>query len=138
MIGKAVLRGATVAHSARPRVLVVEDEEQSRSALQALLEEEGYDVAVAGDGEGVVPLARDFKPDVVVLDLVLPRVDGFAVARRMKRDAATAGIPLLAVTASWLGADGARLRSVGFDAALRKPFEAVAFLDELVRLLPAA
>ena len=138
MRAKAVWAGTGGARAKRNRVLIVEDEEQSRSALQAILEEEGYEVAVAEDGEGVVPLAQQFQPDVVVLDLVLPKLDGFAVARRMKRHAETARIPLLAVTASWLGADGERLQKVGFDAALRKPVEAVAFLDELMRLLPAA
>jgi CheY-like chemotaxis protein len=74
---------------------------------------------------------------VVVMDLVLPEINGLDAATLLKADEATARIPLIAVTASWLGSDGERLRRVGFEGALRKPFPPGALVKELRRLLAA-
>ena len=118
------------------RVLLVEDDDQSRDALQLILEQEGFDVQVARDGDEGVNLASSFLPDVIILDLVLPRLNGFDAATLLKSEPTTSGIPLVAVTASWLGSEGTRLRQIGFDAALRKPFTATALIDELRKVLP--
>jgi CheY-like chemotaxis protein len=117
------------------RVLLVEDDDQSRNALQTILRDEGFDVAVASDGDEGLSLVSSFQPDVIVLDLVLPRMNGFDAASVLKSDSATATIPLLAVTASWLGSESSRLRAIGFAGALRKPFPATALIDELKKLL---
>ena len=118
------------------RVLLVEDDDQSRAALQLILEQEGYDVRVARDGGEGIDLASTFRPDVIILDLVLPGLNGFDAATLLKAEPSTSGIPLVAVTASWLGSEGGRLRQIGFDAALRKPFTATALIDELRKVLP--
>jgi CheY-like chemotaxis protein len=117
------------------RVLVVEDDEPSCHALREILEGEGFQVDTARDGAEGVRRVREFEPHVVVMDLVLPELNGFDAARVLKSDASTAEIPLFAVTASWLGSDGERLRVLGFAGALRKPFPPHALLGELRRLL---
>jgi CheY-like chemotaxis protein len=119
------------------RVLIVEDDEQISHALKALLEAEGYLVTTAADGAAGIDLARALRPDVVVMDLVLPEINGLDAATLLKADEATARIPLIAVTASWLGSDGERLRRAGFEGALRKPFPPEALAKELSRLLTA-
>lgn len=119
------------------RVLVVEDDVHSQAALRSILEEEGFVVAVSGDGREVPGLARDFSPDLIVMDLVLPGMNGIDAVAVLKRDATLSAIPVLAITASWLGSDSLRLRQAGFDGALRKPFAGPALLDAIRRLLEA-
>src|SRR5690606_31558905 len=117
------------------RVLLVEDDERSRVALRQILEQEGFVVQVASDGDEGMELVPSFRPDVIVLDLVLPGLNGFDAADLLKRDAETSAIPLVAVTASWLGSDVGRLRQIGFASALRKPFTAEALIQELRKLV---
>lgn len=122
--------------SAAPRVVLVEDDADSRQALRRLLEEAGFEVEEAGDGGEGVMLVRTLRPDVVLMDLVLPGMSGFEAANALKEDQETSRIPLVAVTASWLGAEASRLRGIGFDGALRKPFGAATLLHEIRRVLP--
>jgi CheY-like chemotaxis protein len=117
------------------RVLLVEDDEQSRSALQLILEDAGFEVRVAADGGEGITLVPAFQPDVIVLDLVLPGLNGFDAAKLLKGDSATSTIPLVAVTASWLGSESGRLRQIGFDGALRKPFTGDALVNEVRKVL---
>jgi two-component system, cell cycle response regulator DivK len=124
----------TLAPSSR-RVLLVEDDDQSRTALQMILEEEGFYVCSARDGGEGIQLVPDFRPDVIILDLALPGINGFDAAQLLKAGTETSEIPLIAVTASWLGEDGDRLRRIGFDRAFRKPFSPSALLEELRNLL---
>ncbi len=117
------------------RVLLVEDDERSRVALRQILEQEGFVVQVAADGDEGMDLVPSFRPDVIVLDLVLPGLNGFDTADLLKSDAETSEIPLVAVTASWLGSEVGRLREIGFASALRKPFSAEALIQELRKLV---
>ncbi len=117
------------------RVLLVEDDEPSRSALRIALEQAGFEVRVAADGGEGMTIVPSFQPDVIVLDLVLPILNGFDTATLLKSDSATAAIPIVAVTASWLGSEAYRLREIGFDGALRKPFTSDALVDELHKVL---
>ena len=121
----------------QPRILVVEDEAPSRLALRDILVEEGFQVDTAADGAEGIALARDLHPDLVFLDLVLPNINGFDTASILKADRSTADIPIVAVTASWLGEDGTRLLGAGFDAAIRKPFAPSDLLETLNRLIHA-
>jgi CheY-like chemotaxis protein len=118
------------------RILLVEDDDEIRCALQELLEREGFDVEVAANGRDGIHLARAILPDVIVMDLVLPEVNGLDAAVTLRSEGPTAGIPLIAVTASWLGSEVHRLQAIGFDGALRKPFSSEALLAELERHLP--
>lgn len=118
------------------RVLVVEDEPGIRSALQEYLEGAGYVVDLAQSGTEVTEILPRVRPDVVITDLVLPGMNGLEVARFVRSVPETARIPIIAVTASWLGSKPDWLMEAGFDAALRKPFHPSALLETLNRLFP--
>jgi DNA-binding response OmpR family regulator len=115
-----------------PRVLVVEDDEAIAQVLQRSLRLEGYDVKIAGDGIVALEEAHSFLPDLVILDLGLPRLDGIEVARRLR---ATDDVPILVLTAR----DAVEARVEGLDSGaddyLVKPFERQELLARLRALL---
>src|ERR1700728_3187079 len=116
-----------------PRVLVVEDDDAIAQVLQRSLRMEGYDVKVAGDGIGALDLAHAYLPDLVILDLGLPRLDGIEVARTLRE---TDDVPILVLTAR----DAVESRVGGLDSGaddyLVKPFERQELLARLRALLP--
>jgi len=122
----------TTATSRAPRVLVVEDDDDIAQALQRSLRLEGYDVRIAGDGEAALTVADSFVPDLVVLDLGLPTLDGIEVARRLR---ASDDVPILMLTAR----DALESRVEGLDSGaddyLVKPFERQELLARLRALL---
>jgi DNA-binding response OmpR family regulator len=115
-----------------PRVLVVEDDEEIALVLQRSLRMEGYDVRLAGDGEAALDEATSFVPDLVILDLGLPKLDGIEVARRLR---AADDVPILVLTAR----DALESRVEGLDSGaddyLVKPFERQELLARLRALL---
>jgi two-component system response regulator MprA len=115
-----------------PRVLVVEDDEEIAQVLQHSLRLEGYEVRVAGDGEAALDQSAAFNPDLVILDLGLPKLDGMEVARRLR---AADDVPILMLTAR----DALESRVEGLDAGaddyLVKPFERQELLARLRALL---
>src|SRR5438045_7607240 len=115
-----------------PRVLVVEDDDAIAQVLQRSLRMEGYDVKVAGDGVSALDLAHAFLPDLVILDLGLPRLDGIEVARTLRE---ADDVPILVLTAR----DAVESRVEGLDAGaddyLVKPFERQELLARLRALL---
>ena len=115
-----------------PRVLVVEDDEDIALAVQRSLRMEGYEVRLAGDGETALDTATAFMPDMVILDLGLPRLDGIEVARRLRADS---DVPILMLTAR----DALESRVEGLDSGaddyLVKPFERQELLARLRALL---
>jgi DNA-binding response OmpR family regulator len=115
-----------------PRVLVVEDDSEIADVLQRSLRLEGYDVRLAGDGRAALDEATAFLPDVVILDLGLPKIDGIEVARQLRRDDS---VPILMLTAR----DGLEARVTGLDAGaddyLVKPFERQELLARIRALL---
>ncbi|MEO6497028.1 MAG: response regulator transcription factor [Solirubrobacteraceae bacterium] len=115
-----------------PRVLVVEDDEEIAGVLQRSLRMEGYDVRISGDGETALTDARAFVPDLVILDLGLPKLDGMEVARRLRAEDDT---PILMLTAR----DDVEARVAGLDTGaddyLVKPFERQELLARLRALL---
>ncbi len=117
--------------SAALRIVVVEDEPENRELYQLLLEEEGHAVVATADGEAGVAAILAERPDVAIVDIGLPGIDGFEVARRV-RAADDAHRPLLvAVTGYGTPADRDKAIAAGFDAFLRKPFDLDAFLTLL-------
>jgi CheY-like chemotaxis protein len=122
-----------VAASSPRRVMVVEDNADGLETLMALLEMLGHEVAGAADGGQAVRLAAEFQPQVVLLDLGLPVMDGFEVARRLRQDPASRDVFIAALT-GW-GAEGDRRRTAeaGFDAHLTKPVELPALEAVLAR-----
>jgi DNA-binding response OmpR family regulator len=115
-----------------PRVLVVEDDDEIAQVLQRSLRLEGYDVRVAGDGEAALDQAAGYNPDLVILDLGLPKLDGIEVARRLR---AADDVPILMLTAR----DAIESRVEGLDSGaddyLVKPFERQELLARLRALL---
>jgi diguanylate cyclase (GGDEF)-like protein len=107
--------------AARPRLLVVDDERDARDALTEILEPE-YEVLTASDGEEAVELARSEHPDVILMDLFMPRVDGLAALERIRGDASTSDIPVIFVSGQ--GDDALKVRSLDLGAVdyLGKPF----------------
>ena len=105
-----------------PLVLVADDDEDILGLVSFRLERSGYEVAAAKDGEEALRLARKLSPALVVLDVMMPRLDGYEVTRRLREDEATRGIPVILLTALAQEADVARGFESGADDYLRKPF----------------
>ena len=106
------------------RILVVDDNVDGADSLALLLELGGHEVAAAHDGREALAVAAAFAPDVVLLDIGLPELDGYEVARRLRADPRTAGARLIALTGWGSDADKRRSRDAGFDAQLTKPVDA--------------
>lgn len=130
-------RTQTCQPAAQPLVLVVEDDDGTRAALEVLLGDGGYRVAATCLGEEAVLLAPELRPDVVLLDLVLPGRSGLDTVALLKRQDAGA-VPVIAMTGLWLGDQPGLLASAGFDGALRKPYTAAELFAELERVLAPA
>ena len=108
-----------------PYVLVVEDEDALATLLQYNLDKEGYDVAVAGDGEEALLLADERLPDLVVLDWMLPKVSGIEVCRRLRSRPETRNVPIIILTARGEETDRIRGLDTGADDYVVKPFSMI-------------
>lgn len=104
------------------RILIVEDQEDNRSILRDLLSAAGYELIEATNGAEGVEIARRERPDLILMDIQLPVVDGYEAARRIKADAELKAIPIIAVTSYALSGDEAKARSAGCDGYVTKPF----------------
>ncbi len=118
-----------VPHGAR--VVIVEDNADTRELLCELLSDEGYECRSVGSGKAALDLIREFEPHVALLDVGLPEMDGFELARRLRATRETADMNLVAITGYGRASDRAASREAGFDAHLVKPVQP----DELVRML---
>jgi CheY-like chemotaxis protein len=105
------------------RALVVDDSAPVRDLIVVNLELEGFDVRAAADGEDGLSLAAAWHPDVITLDVVMPRLGGFETLERLRADPATAEIPVVIVTGRAQAADRERGHALGADDYLSKPFE---------------
>src|SRR6266540_6048455 len=106
-----------------PKILLVEDNEMNRDMLSRRLIRSGYEVALAVDGEQGVALAGSSPPDLVLMDMSLPVLDGWEAARRLKADPATRGIPIIALTAHAMAGDREKALEAGCDEYETKPFD---------------
>jgi CheY-like chemotaxis protein len=128
----------TAAGAATRTILVVDDDERIRGMLRALLERGSHRVLEAADGEAALGLIAQAAPDLILLDVHMPRLDGLAVCRRVKSDAATWSVPVVMVTAAVQEEDRRRCMNAGADGYLTKPFRPLALLDLLDEHLGAA
>jgi CheY-like chemotaxis protein len=117
-----------------PRVLVVDDSVPIRELIAVNLRLEGYDVRAAGDGEEALEVIAGWRPDVLTLDVMMPRLGGFETVERLRRDPVTADIPVVIVTGRAQGADRARGEALGVQAYLSKPFEPAELVAVVGRL----
>ncbi|WP_296000955.1 response regulator [Rugamonas sp.] len=120
------------------RILIVEDNQASMELLVYLLGAYGHQPLQAHDGEQGVALALRELPDLIICDLQLPKLDGYGVVQRLKGEAATRAIPILAASAQAVNDGGAALRAAGFDGSLAKSFDPLEMLPALDAFLPAA
>jgi two-component system, cell cycle response regulator DivK len=104
------------------RVLVVEDTEDNRQIIRDLLTSAGYEMIEATNGEQGVAMAAEHRPDLILMDIQLPVLDGYEATRRIKADPALRHIPVIAVTSYALSGDEERTREAGCDAYVAKPF----------------
>jgi len=109
-------------------VLVVEDNELNLKLLKDLLEYQGYTVITTRLGEPALGLARQYKLDLILMDIQLPDISGMEATQRLKSDEQTRTIPIIAVTAFAMSGDEARILASGCDAYLSKPFNVAEFL----------
>ncbi len=117
------------------KILVVDDETDLVEMLSVRLEANDYQVLKAFDGEDGLNKARENKPDLIVLDLMLPKIDGYKVCRMLKFDEKYKHIPIIMFTARAQEADMELGKEVGADAYIIKPFEADTFLAKISELL---
>lgn len=118
-----------------PKVLLVEDNEMNRDMLSRRLERKGYDVVMAFDGEAGVRLAGECNPDIILMDMSLPIIDGWEATRRVKADPATQKIPVIALTAHAMSGDREKALEAGCDDYDTKPIELPRLLGKMEELL---
>lgn len=119
-----------------PRLLLVEDNEMNRDMLSRRLARKGYTVSIAVDGGAGVDMARAETPDLVLMDMSLPVLDGWEATRRLKADPATARIPIIALTAHAMSGDEAKCREAGCDDFDTKPVDLKRLLGKIESHLP--
>ena len=119
----------------RRTVLIVEDNTDNRIIYRTILEHSGFSVIEAPDGEAGVRMVRDQRPDLVLMDISIPLIDGLEATRLLKADPATAAIPIIALTAHALTEDRARAIEAGCDAYIAKPAEPKSVVSEVNRIL---
>ncbi len=115
----------------RPLILVVDDQRSLRSLIRVNLELEGFAVAEAVDGIDCLDQARRRRPDLITLDIVMPRLDGLSTAEQLRGDPQLADVPIVMVTTSAQPQDLMRARAAGVEAYLAKPYDP----DELVEIV---
>jgi CheY-like chemotaxis protein len=120
-----------------PRILLVEDNEMNRDMLSRRLIRNGFDVVLAVNGLEGVDLAKSAKPDLILMDMSLPVLDGWEATRRVKADPETAGIPVIALTAHAMEQDRAQALAAGCDEFDTKPVELPRLLGKITALLPS-
>ena len=117
------------------KILLIEDEEMMSNLIKRRLEANGYEVATAFDGQTGLELARQSKPDLILLDIMLPKLDGYKVCRFLKFDDKYKVIPIIMLTALGQDTDIALGRDMGADAYLVKPFDSQTLLGKIQELL---
>ncbi|WP_414475073.1 response regulator [Microvirga sp. M2] len=120
-----------------PTILLVEDNELNRDMLSRRLVRKGYDVLIAEDGAKGLSAAAEGKPDLILMDMSLPVVDGWEATRRLKAEPRTRSIPVIALTAHAMSSDREKAVAAGCDDYDTKPVELERLLAKIERLLQA-
>ena len=118
-----------------PRLLYVEDNEMNRDMLSRRLQRRGFEVLIAGDGEQGVTMAAAEKPDLILMDMSLPVLDGWEATRRLKAAPDTRRIPIIGLTAHAMATDRDKCLEAGCDDYDTKPVELGRLLEKIERLL---
>lgn len=123
--------------AAKRTILLVEDNSDNRVIMRAVLEHAGYVVLLAGDGASGIEVAFEAVPDVILMDVALPGVNGWDAASRIKANPSTSAIPIIAMTALTMSQDYARAEEAGMNGYLAKPVSLARVLSEVERVLQA-
>jgi two-component system, cell cycle response regulator DivK len=118
-------------------ILIVEDNEKNLKLVRDVLQVKGYATLEAGTGEDAIRLARERKPDLILMDIQLPGMSGIEALEILRADPATAALPVIAVTASVMQHDRKQITAAGFDAYVGKPINIKQFLDAVRSALAA-
>ena len=118
------------------RILVVEDQEDNRQILRDLLASSGFEMIEAEDGEQALVQAAKHRPDLILMDIQLPIMDGYEATRRLKADPELKAIPIIVVTSYALSGDEDKARAAGCDAYVAKPYSPRALLAKIKEYLP--
>ena len=118
-----------------PKILLVEDNEMNRDMLSRRLEKRGYTLAIAADGGAGVELAKSGLPDLILMDMSLPVIDGWEATKQCKADPTTKGIPIIALTAHAMDSDRVKALEAGCDDFDTKPVELARLLAKIEELL---
>lgn len=117
------------------RVLLIEDNEQNRYLATFLLERNGFTVVAASDGLRGIELAATTAPAIILLDIQLPAMDGYAIARALRQNSALAAVPIIAVTSYAMPGDREKAVAAGCDGYIEKPIDPDRFVDEIRQFL---
>ena len=117
------------------RILVVEDNEMNRDMLMRRLERKGYEVITASDGRRGIVVAQTESPDLILMDMSLPEMDGWEAAKRLKSDRSTQHIPVIALTAHAMSSDRQKALEAGCDEYETKPVEFLRLLAKIEAML---
>jgi CheY-like chemotaxis protein len=120
----------------KPKILLIEDHEQNRYLATFLLEKHGYAVVPSSDGPTGIALAKAMNPALILLDIQLPTMDGYAVARELRNDPALQNIPIIAVTSYAMAGDREKSLASGCNGYLEKPINPDTFVTEIEKFLP--
>ena len=118
------------------RILVVEDQEDNRQILRDLLSSADYEMVEAENGKEALTAVVEHKPDLILMDIQLPIMDGYEATRRIKADPATKSIPIIVVTSYALSGDEGKAREAGCDAYVTKPYSPRQLLAKIREFLP--
>ncbi len=118
-------------------VLLIEDNEQNRYLATFLLEQRGYKVISAPDGPRGIEVAQSLRPDIILLDIQLPGMDGYAVARALRALDLLRGIPIIAVTSYAMVGDREKALGAGCNGYIEKPINPATFVDQISRFGPS-
>jgi two-component system cell cycle response regulator DivK len=120
----------------RKRILVVEDQEDNRRILRDLLTNAGYEIVQAEDGEEALKIAAAERPNLILMDIQLPVMDGYEATRRLKADPILRVIPIIVITSYALSGDEHKARAAGCDAYVTKPYSPRILLAKIRQYLP--
>ncbi|MBW1783681.1 MAG: response regulator [Deltaproteobacteria bacterium] len=115
----------------RKKILIVEDNEQNLYLSTFLLEKQGYDVVQARNGQQGLDMAASEHPDLILLDIQLPVMNGYEVARRLKEDQKTRSIPIIAVTSYAMAGDRESILAAGCEGYIEKPIDPDRFVEQV-------
>lgn len=120
----------------KKKILIIEDNEQNLYLLTFIVEKHGYEVKAARDGKEGLEMAQSFKPDMILLDIQLPVMDGYAVASELRKNEVFASIPIVAVTSFAMIGDREKALEAGCSGYIEKPIDPQTFMAQVEKCFP--